>query len=131
MTNDEQAIRDLISTWLQASAAGDTANVLNLMADDVLFLVPGMKPFGKKEFTDAQQGLAQFRMEGTSNVREVQVTGDWAYCWTELTVVITPIAGGSPIRRSGPTLSILRKLANGRWVLARDANMLTVETPKP
>ncbi|HET6329096.1 MAG TPA: SgcJ/EcaC family oxidoreductase [Planctomycetaceae bacterium] len=131
MTDDEQAIRDLISTWLRASAAGDTATVLSLMADDVVFLVPGTKPFGKKEFAEAHGGLAQFRMEATSYVREVHVTGDWAYCRTELTVVITPIAGGSPIRRSGPTLSILRKLADDRWVLARDANMLTVEAAKP
>jgi uncharacterized protein (TIGR02246 family) len=130
MTDDERAIRELIATWLRASAAGDTATVLSLMAADVVFLVPGMKPFGKQEFAEAQGGLAQFRMEATSNVREVHVTGDWAYCWTELTVVITPIDGGSPIRRSGHTLSILQKLVDGRWVLARDANILTVEAAK-
>jgi ketosteroid isomerase-like protein len=31
------------------------------------------------------------------------------------------------LRRSGPTLSIFRRLGDGRWVLARDANLLTVE----
>ena len=130
VTDDERAIRELIATWLRASAAGDTATVLSLMADDVVFLVPGMKPFGKQEFAEAQGGLSQFQIDGKSNVREVRVTGDWAYCWTELTVEITPIAGGSSVRRSGHTLSILRKLADGRWVLARDANLLTVEAPK-
>ena len=31
------------------------------------------------------------------------------------------------LRRSGPTPSIFRRVAGGRWVLARDANLLTVD----
>jgi ketosteroid isomerase-like protein len=60
---------------------------------------------------------------------EVRVTGDWAYCRTDLTLVVTPITAGAPVRRSGHTLSIFQKLADGRWVLARDANLLTVQEP--
>src|SRR5438034_605203 len=45
--NDEQAIRDLIATWLRATAAGDIDQVLTLMTDDVVFVTPGQKPFGK------------------------------------------------------------------------------------
>jgi len=44
-------------------------------------------------------------------------------------MTITPRDGGTPMRRSGYTLSILRKEADGRWVLARDANMLTAQPP--
>jgi uncharacterized protein (TIGR02246 family) len=131
MSTDEQAIRDVIATWLRASAAGDTATVLQLMADDVVFLVPGRPPFGKEAFAAAQSGMKQFRFEGTSNVREIRATGDWAYCWTDLTVVAIPLTGGPEIRRSGHTLSIFQRLANGRWVLARDANLLAVENAKP
>jgi ketosteroid isomerase-like protein len=40
---------------------------------------------------------------------------------------MTPLQGGSPTRRSGYTLTIFRKQADGAWVLARDANMLTAE----
>lgn len=32
--------------------------------------------------------------------------------------------GGAPLRRSGYTLTILRKEADGQWRLARDANLL-------
>jgi uncharacterized protein (TIGR02246 family) len=39
--NDEQAIRQLVTSWLEASKAGDTEKVLSLMADDVVFLVTG------------------------------------------------------------------------------------------
>jgi uncharacterized protein (TIGR02246 family) len=131
MTNDEQAIREVIATWMKASAAGDTATVLSLMADDVVFLVPGRPPFGKKEFAAAQPGMARFKIDVTSNVQEVHVTGDWAYCRTSLTVVMTPLDGSPPVRRSGHTLSIFRRQADSRWVLARDANMLAVETDEP
>ena len=41
ITNDERAIRDLVATWMAASRAGDTAKVLSLMADDVIFQGPG------------------------------------------------------------------------------------------
>ena len=33
------------------------------------------------------------------------------------------------MRRSGPVLSVFRKEPDGSWVLARDANMLSVEKP--
>jgi ketosteroid isomerase-like protein len=34
---DERAIRDLVETRMKASRAGDTATVLSLMSDDVIF----------------------------------------------------------------------------------------------
>ena len=43
--------------------------------------------------------------------------------WTRLTVVATPPGGAPSTTRAGHTLSILRK-QNGKWLLARDANML-------
>jgi ketosteroid isomerase-like protein len=42
--------------------------------------------------------------------------------WTWLSVIATP-PQGRPVTRAGHTLSILRK-ENGKWRLARDANML-------
>jgi uncharacterized protein (TIGR02246 family) len=127
MSADERAIRDLIATWLTASAAGESEKVLSLMSDDVLFLVAGRPPFGKQEFADSQGALATHRIEATSDVREVVVSGDLAYARTHLTVTMTPTAGGKPLRRSGATLSIYRKLGDGRWLLVRDANLLAVE----
>jgi len=53
------------------------------------------------------------------------VAGDWAYCWTDLTVVLTPVSGGPSVKKSGNTLTIFQKVADGRWILARDANTLT------
>ncbi len=127
MTDDERAIRDLVETWMAASKAGDLPTVLSLMADDVVFMVPGRDPFGKAEFAAASQGLNNVRIEGSSDIQEIQVGGDWAYLRNYLEVTMTP-DGGSPVRRLGHTLTILRKEPNGKWVLARDANLMTLAT---
>jgi uncharacterized protein (TIGR02246 family) len=126
MQNDEQAIRDLIDKWLAATKAGDTATVLTLMADDVLFLVPGHKPFGKQVFTANSESVKGVLIEGTSEIEELKILGDWAWMRTRLRVKFTP-PDGKQMVRSGYTLTILRKEPDGRWVLLRDANLLTPE----
>ena len=42
-------------------------------------------------------------------------------------MTVSPPDGAKPVRRSGYTLTILRKERDGRWRLARDANLLTAE----
>ena len=123
MSEDERAIHKLVDDWMIASKAGDHATLLTLMTDDVVFMVPGREPFGKEAFAAASQGMQGMRIEGTSDIVELQVLGDWAYLRNRLNVTITP-PGGSPTTRSGYTLTILRKEADGRWLLARDANLL-------
>jgi uncharacterized protein (TIGR02246 family) len=124
MTDDEGAIRKLVDTWLEASKAGDLPTVLGLMSDDVIFMVPGQEPFGKETFAAASQGAKDLRIEGTSDILELRVLGDWAYMRCRLDMTITP-PNSAPVHRSGYTLSVLRKLPDGRWVIARDANLVT------
>jgi uncharacterized protein (TIGR02246 family) len=126
MKSDEDQIRELVLTWLTASKAGDADTVLSLIADDVVFLVPGRPPMRKGEFAaatrvHASQALPKF--DGTSEIQEIKVVGDWAFMWAKLTVVATPPDGSPPVERAGHTLSVLKK-EQGRWVLARDANLL-------
>jgi uncharacterized protein (TIGR02246 family) len=124
MQNDEHSIRDLITAWLSATKAGDTEKVLSLMAEDVVFLVPGQPPMrGRSAFAAAQSGFKQVDIDATSEIQEIKVFGEWAYVWTSLSVVMTPGDGGEPKKRAGDTLSILQK-RDGVWVLFRDANML-------
>jgi len=125
MTDDERAIRELVETWLTATKAGDLPKVLSLMADDVIFMVPGQKPFGKGTFAAGFRGQGNFQIDGKSDIQEIQVLSDWAYLRAHLTVTMTPRGGGKATRRSGFTLTILRKLPPGNWVLARDANLMT------
>ena len=124
MTEDERAIREVVATWLEASRRGDTATVLSLMTDDVVFLVPGQKPFGKEAFAAASKSMTGMKIDGTSNIEEIQIVGDWAYLRTHLAMTMTS-PSHAPVRRSGYTLTIMRKEPDGRWRLARDANLVT------
>jgi uncharacterized protein (TIGR02246 family) len=125
MTNDERAIRDVIATWMAASKAGDTKTVLDLMTDDVVFMTPGREPFGKQEFAAAAEAQRAMKLDGTSEVRELQVIGDFAFVRNYLKVSATP-PDGQRVRREGWTLTILRKGSDGKWRLARDANLLAL-----
>jgi uncharacterized protein (TIGR02246 family) len=127
MPEDERAIRTLIANWMASTRAGDLPRVLSLMSEDVLFLVPGQPPFGKAEFAATSARMKDVRIDGKSDIQEIVVQGDWAWCRTQLTVTMTPAAtspGGPPVRRSGQTLSVLRKQSDGSWLLVRDANLL-------
>ena len=129
MPSDEQQIRELVRTWMTATQEGDVDRVLDLMTDDAVFLTPGRAPMRKDEFaalSRAQPGQAAPKFEGSSEIQEIQVIGDWAFMWSKLTVTVTPPGAAEPIVRSGHTLSVLCK-ESGRWLLARDANMLTVK----
>lgn len=124
-SSDETAIREMVATWMAASKADDVDTVLSLVSDDVVFLTPGKPPMRKDEFTaqsKAQAGPGGPQIDGHSDIQEIQVLGDWAFMWTRLEVKVTP-KGGAAMERAGHTLTVLKK-ERGRWVIARDANLL-------
>jgi uncharacterized protein (TIGR02246 family) len=120
---DEQAIRDVVARWFAASQAGDTKAVLDLMTDDVIFMVAGREPFGKEAFAKASAGLKDVKMDGNAEIRELTVLGDWAFIRSHLKVTMTP-PDAPPVSRSGDTLTLLRREQDGQWRVARDANLL-------
>jgi uncharacterized protein (TIGR02246 family) len=126
MNEDERAVRALIETWMTASRSGDTQTVLSLMADDVVFMTPGREPFGKDAFAAASRGMADagLRLDGRTEVIELRVLGAWAYARVRIEMTMTR-QGEAPLHRRGYTLTILRKDPDGRWLLARDANLVT------
>ena len=126
MSADEQAIRQLIERWISATREGDVDAVLGLMAPDVVFLMPGQPPMqGRDAFAkNLRTVLSEHAIESHSEIDEIAVSGDMAYCRTRLSVTVTSQHGKLPLRRSGHTLSILRKGSDGKWQLTRDANML-------
>jgi uncharacterized protein (TIGR02246 family) len=128
MPSEEDQIRDTVAQWHAASRAGDIDTVLGLMTDDVVFLLPGRPPMRKAEFAELSRvapGGPAPTMESTQQIEEITVSGDLAYMWSRLQVRVTPPGATQPIERAGHTLTIFRR-ENGRWLLARDANLLTV-----
>jgi len=128
--NDDQEkmkIRGVINEWMRATATNDLEKVLTLMAEDVVFLVAGQPPMeGRKAYADAARSMVgRIRFEGTPEIKEIHLAGDYAFCWNFLSVTVRPLDGSTPMHREGNILSVFRKEPDGRWVLFRDANLLT------
>jgi len=125
---DEQAIREMVDTWREASKRGDMITLLKLLADDVLFIVPGKEPFGKEAFAAAnQQQMKDTKMETAIDIKEIEVIGEWAWMRSFLKVTFTR-SEEEPMKLSGHILTILHKNHDGRWVIKRDANFVAPET---
>ncbi|MES2151709.1 MAG: SgcJ/EcaC family oxidoreductase [Pseudomonadota bacterium] len=126
-TPDALAIRELIATWLRATHEGDVDTVLGLMAPDVVFLAAGQAPMvGREAFAKGLRNLLRdHAIESAGTVEEVVVEGSMAYTRTSLAVTVSTLHGHTPVRRSGHTLSVWRKGSDGKWLLTRDANLLS------
>jgi uncharacterized protein (TIGR02246 family) len=123
---DEQKIRALIDAWGEASAAGDLTAQFNLMTPNVVFLTSGRAPMRRDEFAAGFRAMMELvTIECRSNVQEITVSGDLAVCWNLLEVSFTPIEGGEIRKHAGNVLTALRRGADGRWRIWRDANLLT------
>jgi uncharacterized protein (TIGR02246 family) len=142
---DKHAIQEVIVTLIRAQADGDIDRILDLMAEDVVLLLPGQPPMrGRDAFAEAfRPTIGKVRIEGKSDIQEIHIAGDYAFCWNQLSVTVRPAADAPPdrlsvfsrewqakanqmalFRRAGPVLSVFRREPDGRWVLFRDANML-------
>ena len=128
MSPDERAIRDLVALWMSTSKVGDYETMAGLMSEDVVFMVPGREPFGKAAFMAAARGARASgnEVDGTSKIQEIEVIGDWAWLRNRLEVTVRQ-PSGAVMRRAGYTLTILRKGADGRWRLVRDANLMAAQ----
>ncbi len=123
----EQEIRQVMDEWRRLTAQGDLDGLLALTTFDVVFLTPGNPPIRRKEFAEGfRQVSAKARIESTQDVRDIRVSGDIAYAWSELSVVLTPNDdAGRKWENSGHVLSVFHRSATGKWLLARDANLMT------
>lgn len=124
--DDKQAIRESVDAWLAASKKGDVATMLDLLADDVLFIVPGKEPFGKEAFAAAnREQMKDVEMDPTIDIKEIEVSGDWAWMRSFLNITFTH--EGKAAKHSGHILTVWQKRPDGRWVIKRDANFVKPE----
>jgi uncharacterized protein (TIGR02246 family) len=125
MSADEQAVRDVIDKWAKATADGDIPVLLSLMAEDVTFLTDGQPPMTLKDFVERFTKMRETHRIGVvPDIKEVRVSGDLAYTWSQLSVTLIPLDQGAPVGvRTNQALSVYHKQANGAWVLIRDANL--------
>ena len=113
----------MVHTWLEASKRGDSATLLTLLADDVVFITPAREPFGKEAFAGHEDEMKDVKMEADIDIKEIEVAGPWAWMRSFLKVSFTP-KDGNPSKMSGHILTVLQKQPDGRWVIKRDANFV-------
>ena len=124
---NERQIRRLIDAWIAASNARNLPALMDMMTDDVVFMTPGRAPFGKAEFAADVERMKGVAIDARAEVQEIEVFGPRAYIRNHVRVEITP-PGQEPRRMSGYAMSILRKDDDGRWRIARDANLVAPES---
>jgi uncharacterized protein (TIGR02246 family) len=126
MTDDVRQIREFIESWITASKARDLRALMDMMTDDVLFMTPSRPPFGKAEFGADSERMKAVAIDARAEIQEIEVFGARAHIRNHIQVELT--SPGQPARRmSGYAMSILRKEADGRWRIARDANLVMPE----
>jgi uncharacterized protein (TIGR02246 family) len=123
---DTRQIRQLVDSWIAASKAHDLPALMGMMTDDVVFMTPGRAPFGKAEFAADVERTKGIAIDARAEVQEIEVFGPRAYIRNHVRVELTS-PGQTPKRMSGYAMSILHKEADGRWRIARDANLVMPE----
>jgi uncharacterized protein (TIGR02246 family) len=123
---DTRQIRKLIDAWIAASNARNLPALMDMMTDDVVFMTPGRAPFGKAEFAADVERMKGVAIDARAKVQEIEVSGALAYIRNHIRVELTS-PGQAPKRMSGYAMSVLRKDDDGRWRIARDANLVRPE----
>lgn len=125
MASEEREIRTVHSIWMDAVNAGDLARLLNLVAEDVVFLTHGQAPFGRAEFSsNFSTAHQQMRICCTSELEEVVVVGEVAYTRSRDALSVAPRDGGRAAQFAGHRMTVYRKQRDGRWLLSRDVHTL-------
>jgi len=126
---DEQKIRVLFNNWIKSTIEGNLELARNCIADDAVFLVPGVGEMDKETFAQGAAGGSPedspMDFDLDSKLRELKVFGDQAYIWIDSTLVCSPKNGDPATKMAGHSISILEK-RDGRWQIIRDANTMAV-----
>jgi len=130
METAEQQIRRTVEEWHRRTAQGDLDGVLGLMSEDAVFLRCGHPPMTKAQFAAGfREWAGRARIESSHEVKDIRASGDVAYLWSYISIVMTSKENGASTARDGHVLSVFRKSPSGKWLLARDANLIAAAGP--
>ncbi len=116
------AIKRLYEDWRTPWETGDAAGVANFCTDDTIQM-PAEEPdiVGRDAFRSSLESVfAQFAVHGNSSeVLEVEISGDLAFARGKYAITLTPKAGGEPARYSGKFVHLLKRQPDGSWKIYR------------
>jgi uncharacterized protein (TIGR02246 family) len=113
--SDLQAIRAVEQRWLAAEIAGDPAAVLEVCADDVVWMPPGEEALQGKAAIRAWLGQPADRIDDLrlTNVR-IEGDGDIAYKTAGYRTRYVPGGSTQPVTATGSHVWVLRRV-DGSW----------------
>ena len=104
---DQKAVLVLLEKWRLATAAKDTDAIIEMVADDVVFLPSSAPPIKGKAAVE-QMYRAFFpqysEINQTAIIKEIQISGDWAFLWGTDELRLRPESGsaaGSTLKERG------------------------------
>ena len=124
---DELQIRKAFQSLMQGGTEGDLDSVLRLLAEDVVFFLPGRPALrGRDPFAATfRETLKHSQIQAAFEIQDIRIADGHAYCWSQLSLSITPRRGGLPKRRAGSVLAVFRKDPDDSWRLFHYANLFT------
>ena len=119
---DHRAIRAVFKSWYRAMEDGSVAGLISLVTPDVLMKPPGAPPIaGRRALKEALSGFFDSHSETVDfEVQEIEVCGRLAYGRVTETATIRSRSGEDASVVNGMHLTILRRQAEGEWLIARD-----------
>lgn len=122
---DSQAIQRLHDADMRAVVANDTATLMSLWTDDIVSMAPdGSVRRGRdanaaylREQVSAMRGIRP--LEYSLRFDEVSIRGDLAVEWGSFTSRSRRDAGGDDMVSGGKLMRVLRRTADGNWLVAR------------
>jgi uncharacterized protein (TIGR02246 family) len=124
-SRDDSGVRKVCAAWVDAMNAKDSARLLSMVTDDVVFLPPGLSIITGKKAVEAMYAafFPQFsKVELQATIVELRIAGDWAFAWGNEILTLMPAVGGAPIQARSRGMSILARQSDGSWKFARAMN---------
>lgn len=120
--SEERILLEIDRRWIDAFNAGDVDTLVSIYAPDVIVMPPSEAMIEGREAV--REWIEAFFARNTAGQQlvndEVVVAGGWAFMRGHFTLVVTPRAGGEPVRQRGKHLLIWRRQPDGAWKVARD-----------
>jgi uncharacterized protein (TIGR02246 family) len=127
---DEAAIRSLFESYDQAVVAGDWDALAGLFAEDVVIMGPNNSlSEGRSTFLTSALSSNQEFLEHHMEAIRIEGRGDLAFAQLTFTGKQTMEGVAEPIEDVGKSVKILRKQADGSWLLA--VNIWNSDLPLP
>ncbi len=122
--SDRESIHAVLEAYEQALNAGDVAGIVNLYAEDGVFMpqhIPSAVGIDAIEAT-YEAVFEAIDLDVEFDIVEIEVVADdWAFARTNSAGTTTINATGEKVAEANQELFVFQKTADGEWRIARDS----------